>query len=42
VREQGAHLDGDNSAARVLVAEIGAITRSLSNIAPSRVPSAAE
>ncbi len=36
VREQGARLAADNAAARVLVAEVGAITRSLAGIATTR------
>ncbi|HTI75782.1 MAG TPA: FUSC family protein [Mycobacterium sp.] len=36
VREQGAGLAADNAAARILVAEVAAITRSLAGIAPSR------
>lgn len=36
VREQGARLAADNAAARVLVAEVGAITRSLAGIAAHR------
>jgi hypothetical protein len=36
VREQGARLAADNAAARVLVAEVGAITRSLVGIATTR------
>lgn len=42
VREQGALLAADNGAARVLVGEIGAITRSLSGIAATRAPTSAE
>ncbi|MCT7661928.1 FUSC family protein [Mycobacterium deserti] len=42
VREQSARLAEDNSATRVLVAEVAAITRSLSSIATTREPSAAE
>jgi uncharacterized membrane protein YccC len=38
VREQGAGLAADNAAARVLVAEVGAITRSLAGIAATREP----
>jgi uncharacterized membrane protein YccC len=41
VREQGARLDGDNAAARVLVAEVATITRSLAGIAAMREPTAA-
>ncbi len=41
VREQGARLSGDNAAARVLVAEVATITRSLAGIAASREPTAA-
>lgn len=41
VREQGAGLAADNAAARVLVAEVATITRSLAGIAASREPSAA-
>ena len=41
VREQGARLDGDNAAARVLVAEVATITRSLAGIAATREPTAA-
>jgi hypothetical protein len=40
VRQQGAGLAADNAAARVLVAEIAAITRSLADIAASRAPTA--
>jgi uncharacterized membrane protein YccC len=36
VREQGAGLAADNAAARVLVAEVGKITRSLADIAATR------
>jgi uncharacterized membrane protein YccC len=36
VREQGARLSGDNAGARVLVAEVAAITRSLAGIAAHR------
>jgi hypothetical protein len=36
VREQGARLAADNAAARVLVAEVGTITRSLAGIAANR------
>jgi hypothetical protein len=39
VREQGARLAGDNAAARVLVAEVATITRSLAGIAATREPS---
>lgn len=39
VREQGARLSGDNAAARVLVAEVATITRSLAGIAATGVPS---
>lgn len=42
VREQGAGLAADNAAARVLVAEVGTITRSLADIAASRAPTGAE
>jgi len=38
VREQGARLAGDNAGARVLVAEVAAITRSLAAIAAAREP----
>jgi uncharacterized membrane protein YccC len=38
VWEQGAGLAADNAAARVLVAEVGAITRSLAGIAAAREP----
>lgn len=41
VRAQAALLPGDNGAARVLVSEIAAITRSLVGIAPSREPTSA-
>ena len=41
VREQAVLLPGDNGAARVLVSEIGAITRSLVAIVPSREPTSA-
>ena len=41
VREQAARLAGDG-AARVLVAEVATITRSLAAIAPSREPTSAE
>jgi uncharacterized membrane protein YccC len=41
VREQGARLSGDNAAARVLVAEVATITRSLAGIAATREPTAA-
>ena len=40
VREQGARLAADNAAARVLVAEVAAITRSLTGIAATRLPAA--
>jgi hypothetical protein len=40
VRDQGARLAADNAAARVLVAEVAAITRSLTGIAASRLPAA--
>jgi hypothetical protein len=39
VREQGLRLTGDNAAARVLVAEVATITRSLAGIAATREPS---
>jgi uncharacterized membrane protein YccC len=39
VREEGLRLTGDNAAARVLVAEVAAITRSLAGIAATREPS---
>jgi hypothetical protein len=39
VREQGARLAGDNAGARVLVAEVAAITSSLAGIAAAREPS---
>jgi len=39
VREEGARLAGDNAAARVLVAEVATITRSLAGIAATREPS---
>jgi uncharacterized membrane protein YccC len=39
VREEGARLSGDNAAARVLVAEVATITRSLAGIADTREPS---
>lgn len=42
VRDRAAGLVGDNGAARVLVAEIAAITRSLSGISVSPEPTAAE
>lgn len=42
VREQAAAVAEDNSSARVLVAELATITRSLSGIAPTRAPTAAE
>ena len=42
VREQGALLAADNGAARVLVAEVATITRSLNGIAASREPTSAE
>jgi uncharacterized membrane protein YccC len=41
VREQGAGLAADNAAARVLVAEVTAITRNLVGIAASREPTSA-
>ncbi|KUI21357.1 fusaric acid resistance protein [Mycobacterium lehmannii] len=41
VREKAEALSGDDGAARVLVAEIGAITRSLSGIAAIREPTSA-
>jgi uncharacterized membrane protein YccC len=41
VRDQGARLSGDNAAARVLVAEVATITRSLAGIAATREPTAA-
>lgn len=41
VRDQGAGLAADNAAARVLVAEVAAITRSLAGIAVTREPTAA-
>jgi uncharacterized membrane protein YccC len=41
VREQGAKLAADNAAARVLVAEVATITRSLAGIAASREPTSA-
>ncbi|VEG41590.1 Membrane protein-like protein [Mycolicibacterium flavescens] len=41
VREKAEGLPGDNGAARVLVAEIGAITRALSGIAAIREPTSA-
>jgi hypothetical protein len=36
VREEGARLTGDNAAARVLIAEVATITRSLAGIAAAR------
>jgi hypothetical protein len=42
VREEGLRLTGDHAAARVLVAEVAAITRSLAGIAATREPTAAE
>jgi uncharacterized membrane protein YccC len=39
VREEGLRLTGDNAAARVLVAEVATITRSLAGIAATREPS---
>jgi hypothetical protein len=36
VREEGARLTGDNAAARVLIAEVATITRSLAGIAATR------
>src|SRR5262249_5702618 len=42
VREQGAGLAADNAAARVLVAEVAAITRSLAGIAVIHEPTGAE
>jgi uncharacterized membrane protein YccC len=39
VREEGARLDGDNAAARMLVAEVATITRSLAGSAATREPS---
>ncbi|MDT5209888.1 MAG: hypothetical protein QOF67_2303, partial [Mycobacterium sp.] len=39
VREEGLRLTGDHAAARVLVAEVAAITRSLTGIAATREPS---
>jgi uncharacterized membrane protein YccC len=42
VREQAAQLPEDNGAARVLVAEVATITRSLSGIGATREPTAAE
>jgi uncharacterized membrane protein YccC len=39
VREQGLRLTGDNAAARVLVAEVATITRSLAGIVATREPS---
>ncbi|HET7667512.1 MAG TPA: FUSC family protein, partial [Mycobacterium sp.] len=41
VRERGAGLAADNAAARVLVAEVAAITRSLAGIASARKPTSA-
>jgi uncharacterized membrane protein YccC len=41
VREQGAGLAADNAAARVLVAEVATITRSLAGIAAAREPTSA-
>jgi uncharacterized membrane protein YccC len=41
VREQGARLGDDNAAARVLVAEVSTITRSLAGIAASHEPTSA-
>jgi len=41
VREQTARLPGENGAARILVSEIAAITRSLVGIVPSREPTSA-
>jgi hypothetical protein len=41
VRAQAALIPGDNGAARVLVSEIAAITRSLTGIVPSREPTSA-
>ena len=41
VREQGALLAADNGAARVLVAELATITRSLAGIDASREPTSA-
>jgi hypothetical protein len=38
VREQGSGLAADNAAARVLVAEVATITRSLAGIAATREP----
>jgi len=38
VREQGARLAADNAGARVLVAEVATITRSLAGIAATREP----
>jgi uncharacterized membrane protein YccC len=40
VREQGARLAADNAAARVLVAEVAAITHSLTGIAATHLPAA--
>ena len=42
VREQGAGLAADNAAARVLVAEVATITRSLAGIAAAREPTSAQ
>jgi hypothetical protein len=39
VREEGLQLTGDNAAARVLVAEVATITRSLAGITATREPS---
>src|SRR5882757_1009931 len=39
VRDEGLQLTGDNAAARVLVAEVATITRSLAGIAATREPS---
>jgi hypothetical protein len=41
VREEGLRLTGDHAAARALVAEVAAITRSLAGIAATREPTAA-
>lgn len=41
VRDEGAGLAADNAAARVLVAEVAAITRSLAGIAATREPTSA-
>ena len=41
VREQAARLDAENGAARVLVAEVATITRSLSAIVATREPTSA-